>query len=129
MTERALASIDPEQNPGTIDFKIQDGPLAGKTQLGIYRLLDAGKTLQLCVNIVGSPRRPTRFTTRVSADGGGDMLLTYTRSTEDWETLKELVSFTAQATPDGGEVTLFSGKGEPAAPIGRIPKMPERGDK
>lgn len=58
---KAKFTIDPEQKPKTIDYKMTDGFTKGKTQLGIYEL--DGETFRACFSAPDDPR-PTDFTTK-----------------------------------------------------------------
>jgi len=50
--------IDPTKKPKTIDITLTDGPMKGKTMVGIYEL--EGDTYKLCADILGK-NRPTEF--------------------------------------------------------------------
>lgn len=66
-------TIDPTQDPITIDIAYTEGEIKGKTALGIYKI--EGELLTICRTVPGHPR-PTEF---VSSPGSGHTLMTYTR--------------------------------------------------
>ncbi|HEV2950200.1 MAG TPA: TIGR03067 domain-containing protein [Gemmataceae bacterium] len=55
---RGTFKPDPSKKPKTIDMTMTDGPLKGKTMLGIYEL--EGDTYKVCVDVQGKSR-PTEF--------------------------------------------------------------------
>jgi uncharacterized protein (TIGR03067 family) len=74
---KGTSTIDPTQNPKTIDFTPTDGDDKGKVFLGIYELGES--TRKLCFAPVGSPR-PTEFT---SLPGSQRVLVAFERDKED----------------------------------------------
>jgi uncharacterized protein (TIGR03067 family) len=70
---RATTAIDPAASPRTIDLTFTEGPLKGKTALGIYEIQD--DTYRLCRAAPGQAR-PSKFT---SEPGSGLALMTYRR--------------------------------------------------
>jgi len=62
---KATFSLDPSKQPNHINYKVTDGPNAGKTQLGIYEL--NGDTVKFCFSAPGK-NRPTDFNTK-AGDG------------------------------------------------------------
>jgi uncharacterized protein (TIGR03067 family) len=72
-----IAKIDPTQTPNAIDFYYLDGPLKGKTGLGIYEV--NGDDLRICWGVAGlRDTRPTEFSNR---PGENQAILTYRRET------------------------------------------------
>jgi uncharacterized protein (TIGR03067 family) len=57
-------TLDPTQNPKAVDVLITDGPLNGKTRLGIYRI--DGDIETVCLAQPGKPR-PTSFDSKQGA--------------------------------------------------------------
>lgn len=69
-----VARIDPAKSPREIDYQFTEGPDAGKTAKGIYKL--AGDTLTECCPPPGADARPTEFK---STAENGCYLLTFKR--------------------------------------------------
>jgi uncharacterized protein (TIGR03067 family) len=67
------STIDPSQDPMTLDVAYTEGVNKGKTSLGIYKLEDG--VLTICRRPPGKPR-PTEFT---SEPGSNQILITYKR--------------------------------------------------
>jgi uncharacterized protein (TIGR03067 family) len=63
---RAKYTIDPTQKPKTIDYVLTDGPNLGKTQLGIYEVID-DNNVRFCFANPGT-ERPKDFTTKAGSN-------------------------------------------------------------
>lgn len=74
--QTADLKVDPKANPKTIDAEITSGSAKDKKMLGIYKL--DKNTLEICWGEPGSPKRPTKFTSRPGV-GSGNELDTYQR--------------------------------------------------
>ena len=59
--ERGTIKVDPKTKPMSIDLIITEGGDAGKTQPGVYELLDA-TTLSIGLALPGNTTRPTAVT-------------------------------------------------------------------
>jgi uncharacterized protein (TIGR03067 family) len=68
---KATFTIDATKQPTTIDVTVSDGPLAGKTLVGIYELM--GDSLKICLAMTGD-KRPDDFTAK---DGSERLLQEY----------------------------------------------------
>lgn len=73
---RGTSTIDPLENPRTIDITVTDGDGAGNLYLGIYEL--AGNTRKLCFAPPGE-KRPTDF---YSSPGSQHIFVTFEREPE-----------------------------------------------
>jgi len=71
---KGTISLDAGKSPKEVDTKFSEGPIAGKTSLGIYEL--DGDTLKSCVAEPGDPR-PKTFASR---RGTRLMLVVYKRA-------------------------------------------------
>jgi uncharacterized protein (TIGR03067 family) len=65
---KATFKVDPGKKPKAIDIEVSDGPLAGRTILGIYEVKD--DTLKVCLAIEGDDR-PDDFSAK---EGSGRQL-------------------------------------------------------
>jgi len=74
---KAKITLDPAKDPRAIDFHMIQGPNAGKTQLGIYKL--EGDTFTSCFSAPGDDR-PADF---VSKDGDHRTLTEWKRKDND----------------------------------------------
>ncbi|MFT3882622.1 MAG: sigma-70 family RNA polymerase sigma factor [Gemmatales bacterium] len=63
---RAKYTIDPTQKPKTINYVLTDGPNLGKTQLGIYEIID-DNLVRFCFAAPGT-ERPKDFTTKAGSN-------------------------------------------------------------
>jgi len=64
-------TVDPTQNPKTIDAEITKGSAKDKVMPGIYKL--SGDTLEICWGEPGSDKRPKKFTTKPGVGAGNQM--------------------------------------------------------
>ena len=76
VVSKATFTVDPAQKPPTIDIKVAQGPLAGKTVKGIYELKDG--TLKICAALEGD-KRPDDFTAK---EGSGRLLQVFKKKSE-----------------------------------------------
>ena len=60
VNERGTIRIDASKMPIAVDFIINTGPAAGKTQLGVIEV--SGDTMRASLDIPGAGQRPTGFT-------------------------------------------------------------------
>jgi uncharacterized protein (TIGR03067 family) len=70
---RGTIALDPGKSPGAIDTRFTEGPIAGKTSLGIYKV--DGDSMTSCVAEPGDSR-PSSFESKA---GTGFMLVVYKR--------------------------------------------------
>jgi uncharacterized protein (TIGR03067 family) len=116
---RGTAAIDPAANPRTMDLTFTEGPLKGKTALGIYEV--EGDTYRLCRATPGKPR-PGAF---ASGPGSGLALMTYRREGEDASVAAELKRFEGTWRY---ESTVVEGRRLPADP-GKGLRLVLKGDR
>jgi uncharacterized protein (TIGR03067 family) len=75
---KASYKLDPSRTPKAIDLSYTEGPAAGQTVKGIYKL--EGDTLAICRPLPATDERPKEFS---AAAGSGRMLLLFKRSKPD----------------------------------------------
>ncbi|MBX9583807.1 MAG: TIGR03067 domain-containing protein [Gemmataceae bacterium] len=62
VASKGTFKVDAGKKPKTIDIEVSDGPLAGRTILGIYEVKD--DTLKVCLAITDDGKRPDDFTAK-----------------------------------------------------------------
>lgn len=80
---KATFTVDASKKPPTMDVKVTEGPLAGKTVKGIYELKDGD--LKICLALEGD-KRPDDFTAK---EGSGRLLQVYKKAKKDAAGKKE----------------------------------------
>jgi uncharacterized protein (TIGR03067 family) len=74
----ATFKLDPSKKPKAIDISYSEGPAAGQTVKGIYKL--DGATLTICRALAEGSERPTEF---AAPAGSGKMLFEFKRKKND----------------------------------------------